>query len=284
MTTPRNHSSESRGSPENNTPSASQHRIDPSSGEEVSSSGTDAGQKYLLLRGLVIPLPTDKDMVIGRDDASCDLVLVDERVSKRHAMVSYYNGRYFVKDLGSLNGTYVNGKPATQKTPLVSDDEIRVRPYKMLFAGHDHPQVVRSAQNVLISDASKHAGHFSGLLKVVPVTDLIQLLNSTQQSGILTLQDPSKNRAKLIFSLGEIVAATYSGKMSEDAVYAVLALKEGRFDFMPGSPPTPPSPIAKKTLTLLLEGCRLVDEGAPTPDHTLPADGMKTRQIPRLLS
>ncbi|MBN1268012.1 MAG: DUF4388 domain-containing protein [Kiritimatiellae bacterium] len=237
---------------------------------------------FLLLLGLVVPLPTDKLTVLGRDNDSCDVALVDEHVSKRHATIGFSAGRYFVEDLGSMNGTFVNGVRISRQTPLVVNDRIRIRPYTMLFVGRNHPQVVKPAQRVLISDAQRHAGHFSGLLKVVPITDLIQLLNSSRQSGILTLVDEKNQRAKLIFIQGDIVAATYVGKMAEEAVYDAMALKQGSFDFMPGTPPTPPSPIRKKTLSLLLEGCRLIDEGPVEPHETLPANDQKTRQLPRL--
>lgn len=242
----------------------------------------EALQGYLLLLGLVIPLPKDKPTILGRDNDACDVALVDEHVSKRHARIGFSAGRYFIEDLGSMNGTFVNGVRISQQTPLVVNDRIRIRPYTMLFVGPDHPQVVKPTQRVLISDAQRHAGHFSGLLKVVPVTDLIQLLNASRQSGILTLVDDKNQRAKLIFIQGEIVAATYGGKLGEDAVYEALALKDGRFDFMPGQPPTPPSPLRKKTLSMLLEACRLVDELADQAAATRPGADQKTRQLPRL--
>jgi hypothetical protein len=251
------------------------------SGTEQALNGKDT-QGYLLLHGLIIPLPKEKETVIGRDNDKCDVVLVNERISKAHSIITYYNGRYFIEDAGSLNGTFVNGQRITKKTPLVAGDKIRLRPYEILFAGADHPQVANSNQPVLLSNASKHAGHFSGKLKVVPLTDLIQLLNSTQQSGVLTIQDARGQRGKLIFVDGEIAAATYGSKMAEEAVYGVLAVKSGKFDFLPCTPPPVPSPITKKTMSLLLEGCRLIDEDMPGVTETIPVKGQKTRKLPRL--
>ncbi len=119
---------------------------------------------------------------------------------------------------------------------------------------------------------------------MVPLTDVVQLLNSTRQSGILTIQDIENRRAKLVFSEGEILAATYGGEFAEQAVYKALAIREGSFDFLPGQPPSSLSPIQKKTISLLLEGCRLVDEDAAT-DSNVPSpssNALKTRQLPRL--
>lgn len=279
--TQRNHSSESRGWGPPDSESASP--IDPQSSPQAETPvGREDEQGYLLLLGLVIPLPKEKVTTLGRDNDTCDVALVDEHVSKVHSSIRFHNGRYFIEDAGSMNGTFVNGMRITRATALVVSDRIRIRPYTLLFVGHDHPQVVKPSQRVLISDAARHAGHFSGQLAVVPITDLIQLLNATRQSGILTVQDNDNRRAKIVFIDGDIVAATYGSNMGEEAVYAVMASKQGSFDFMPGTPPTPPSPIRKKTLSMLLEGCRLIDEKPLDASQTHPAADQKTRQLPRL--
>jgi len=52
----------------------------------------------------------------------------DDAVSRFHAEIRCRNGEFFLVDLGSLNGTRVNGKeiPAVQEEPLHSGDEIAV--------------------------------------------------------------------------------------------------------------------------------------------------------------
>jgi hypothetical protein len=47
---------------------------------------------------------------IGRS-SSCDLVLADDSVSRRHAEIALRGGVCVVRDLGSCNGTWVNGRP-----------------------------------------------------------------------------------------------------------------------------------------------------------------------------
>ena len=49
----------------------------------------------------------DSELVLGRGKA--DVVLQDEEVSRRHALIRHANGRLVLYDLGSLNGTWVNG-------------------------------------------------------------------------------------------------------------------------------------------------------------------------------
>jgi pSer/pThr/pTyr-binding forkhead associated (FHA) protein len=56
-------------------------------------------------------------MEIGRSSA-CEIVLGDDTVSRRHAELRYEDGRWLLRDLGSSNGTYVNGR-------LVTEAEVR---------------------------------------------------------------------------------------------------------------------------------------------------------------
>ena len=71
-----------------------------------------------MLRGLMIPLPQDKDIVLGRDKGLCDMVLAHEHVSKQHSLTTYRSGRYFIFDLESLNGTFLNKELITEPATL----------------------------------------------------------------------------------------------------------------------------------------------------------------------
>ena len=59
--------------------------------------------------GLLLGMADEHPKVIGRAPA-CDLVLSDDSVSRRHAMLVREGRRYFVTDLGSTNATYLNGR------------------------------------------------------------------------------------------------------------------------------------------------------------------------------
>lgn len=69
-----------------------------------------------------------KRFLIGRD-AGCDIPLPnDQLVSRRHAMVEFVQGRYYIHDLASTNGTYVNSSPLGkgQKKALEIGDVITI--------------------------------------------------------------------------------------------------------------------------------------------------------------
>lgn len=221
-------------------------------------------QGFLMLRGLIFPLSRQRDFVLGRDKGHCDLVLAHEHISKRHAIISYRGGRYFIRDLGSLNGTFVNGERVNGISPLVAGDEIRMPPYMMLFFGPDQVAPARTVKSAslpgITTEHGKDRGTISGLLSILSVTDVIQLLNFTDQGGTLTLRTPNLTIGEMTFSKGEIVSARYGGKNGEEAVYAMLRIHSGEFEFVQGNPPVPARPIERKTLSLLLEGSRLLDE------------------------
>ena len=57
---------------------------------------------------VTLTLRGPRTWVIGRS-SRCDVVLLDPSISRRHALVSFRRGRCSVRDLGSTNGTHVNG-------------------------------------------------------------------------------------------------------------------------------------------------------------------------------
>jgi serine protease Do len=66
------------------------------------------------------------ELVIGRQDA--ELLLDDPQVSRRHAVVRAIDGKLEVEDLGSANGTFVNGARVDEPQRLGSGDEIAIGP------------------------------------------------------------------------------------------------------------------------------------------------------------
>ncbi len=75
------------------------------------------------LNGLSYPVVDA--IVLGRA-LECDLAIVTPHVSRQHARLEVDDGRLFIEDLGSSNGTVVNGKRAVSRQQLRHDDEIRL--------------------------------------------------------------------------------------------------------------------------------------------------------------
>ena len=64
-------------------------------------------------------------LTVGRNPGN-DLVLSDEIVSRNHALIRRDGDSYFVIDLGSSNGTFLNGQPVGIATKLASGDDINM--------------------------------------------------------------------------------------------------------------------------------------------------------------
>lgn len=89
-------------------------------------SGADAGSTFLI----------DRDLTsVGRDPGS-DVFLDDVTVSRKHAEIRRQADGFYVHDLGSLNGTYVN-RERVDLTKLASGDEIHVGRYRLAFYAAD---------------------------------------------------------------------------------------------------------------------------------------------------
>ncbi len=75
---------------------------------------------------------------IGRG-GECDLTLPERQVSRLHVNILQDNGRYLLQDLGSKNGTHLNGrKVESQIVPLQDGDEIQIAlAVKIVFVGTD---------------------------------------------------------------------------------------------------------------------------------------------------
>jgi len=76
--------------------------------------GADSGKRFDVEEGA--------SLTLGR--LNCDIKLEDTSVSREHAMISHRNGRFYVTDLESHNGTWVNGHPIKMATVLRDGSEI----------------------------------------------------------------------------------------------------------------------------------------------------------------
>lgn len=86
--------------------------------------GPNAGARYLLDRA---------ETTVGRHP-DCEIFLHDVTVSRRHSEFRREEGSFILRDLGSLNGTYVNGERVDEKD-LDSGDEVQVGRFKLLYIG-----------------------------------------------------------------------------------------------------------------------------------------------------
>jgi pSer/pThr/pTyr-binding forkhead associated (FHA) protein len=84
--------------------------------------GPNAGSRFLL----------DQPVTSAGRHPDSDIFLDDITVSRRHAEFRLENGEFRVLDIGSLNGTYVNGQPVDSAV-LANGDEIQLGKFRLVF-------------------------------------------------------------------------------------------------------------------------------------------------------
>ncbi len=94
--------------------------------------------KLILLQdGKAVPFELNQEsMIIGRLP-ECDIQLNSNMVSRQHAKVTFVNGRFVLEDLGSGNGSFINGKKIEKPTPLDHDARVKIGPMKLRFDADD---------------------------------------------------------------------------------------------------------------------------------------------------
>jgi pSer/pThr/pTyr-binding forkhead associated (FHA) protein len=84
--------------------------------------GPNAGSRFLL----------DKDVTTAGRHPESDIFLDDVTVSRRHAEFRREGGRFTVRDVGSLNGTYLN-RERIDETDLAGGDEVQIGKFRLVF-------------------------------------------------------------------------------------------------------------------------------------------------------
>lgn len=108
----------------------------------VTLQGPDAGRKY--------PLNAECTVIGRQFDAS--ICLTGRAVSRHHAQILRKHQHYFVEDLGSSNGTFINGKRIPANTPqsFSERDSLQIGPY--LFALRPAPELSDTDRNLVVRE------------------------------------------------------------------------------------------------------------------------------------
>ena len=67
---------------------------------------------------------SEPEVRIGRD-TNCDLSMMDETMSAHHARVMHHHGQWWLEDLNSTNGTFLNGEKLNIPAVIITGDEFK---------------------------------------------------------------------------------------------------------------------------------------------------------------
>jgi pSer/pThr/pTyr-binding forkhead associated (FHA) protein len=217
-----------------------------------------------------------RDLVIGRS-SDLDMVLIEDMVSRKHAKITLQDGAITIADLGSTNGTIVNGEKV-KKAQLKEGDRVLIGTsiLKLVTVQRSaQPIDARAAQQQLERTAAaqelRGRSAVQGRLEEVPLVDLLQLLSTSKKTGAIVIQGYRGGRVHL--RNGRVVAAVIDADPTlppKKALYRMVGWTQGGFEFVPQEGELPPIPneIQESTEALVMEAMQQQDELAR---GTLPA-------------
>lgn len=214
-------------------------------------------RRYLLCRldAEPIELEMGKPFTFGRS-RDCDLVIQSTKISRRHAQVVWKKDKPLLRDLGSENGTEVNGKQLRVDHPLAHEDELVMGPFSCVFRIMSGQGSVQAEQGLLDSQADTQAMQavaMTGDLEEMSVYEVLETLTYNKKTGMLTLYSPYDVEGTIALRDGQLIQAKVEGFRGEQAVFSLVAWTEGRFRFVVGIEPDLRRNIRRPAEELLAE-------------------------------
>ena len=220
-------------------------------------------------QGGEFPLRPNREITIGRS-SDLDMVLVEDMVSRKHAKITTDDRTVLIQDLGSTNGTFVNGEKV-RSVRLKEGDRILVGTsiIKLVTANNEAPVPMASlteneARSRLQVTANRRAEPkmMQGNIEEIPLPDLLQLLSTSRKSGVLVLRS-EWGTGRLYLRKGQIYYANVDESFDvspRKAVFRMLTWDKGLFELEPPDDRQVMEELQDSTEGLLMEGMRQLDE------------------------
>lgn len=218
-------------------------------------------------QGGEFPLKGDKQLIIGRS-SELDMVLVEDMVSRKHAKITLTSGKITIEDLGSTNGTFVNGEKV-KTSRLKEGDRILIGTsiLKLVRAGANTPdlsdaQVKQNLEQVAaVQSARQTRTAMTGKLEEVPLPDLLQLFHTSKKNGVLVVTN--EREAKIYLRQGKIYYAVIDENHDlgpAKSFNRIITWETGEFELRPPDSQEFMTELDSPTEGLLMEALRQLDE------------------------
>jgi len=215
-------------------------------------------------QGGEFPLPAQGEIVIGRS-SELDMVLVEDMVSRRHSKITVAQDQIFIQDLGSTNGTFVNGEKI-KRARLNEGDRILIGTSIIkLVAAESSADVGRAKaqlEDVAAGKRTSQVRTMTGSISEVPLPDLLQLFNASKKTGTLVIRTDA-DIGKIYLDKGQVVYAAVNDNFDvapKKSFIRILTWEQGTFDMEPPEDREFLEPIEMGTEGLLMEAMRQIDE------------------------
>jgi pSer/pThr/pTyr-binding forkhead associated (FHA) protein len=227
-------------------------------------------------QGGEFPLRPHREIIIGRS-SELDMVLVEDMVSRKHAKITTDDKNVTIQDLGSTNGTFVNGEKV-RKVELKDGDRILIGTsiIKLVFVDGEltsHLTETEARSKMAVTANKKPPSKsMSGSIEEIPLPDLLQLLSTSRKSGVLVLRSDA-GLGKLYMRKGQIYFASIDDAFNvppKKAIIRMLGWTQGFFELEPPDERAVLEELSDSTEALLMEGMRQLDEYAALVDKLPP--------------
>ena len=229
------------------------------------------GKSYVLrfisgkYQGGEFPLVADKQIIVGRS-SDLDMVLVEDMVSRKHARIAMAEDQIWIEDLGSTNGTFVNGEKIKRARLKEGDRVLIGTSILKVIAGdgmreNDAPQP--PALEAVAAQRSRSQGKtMSGSIEEVPLPDLLQLFSTSKKTGVLVVQTDD-DVGRIFMRKGTLYYALINDLTDVPpmkSIFRMLTWVKGTFELDPPDERTFPNEMDMSVQEVLMEGLRQIDE------------------------
>jgi hypothetical protein len=243
---------------------------DPSPKAPTTPAPRPGGRSYVLrfisgkYQGGEFPVATEKQILIGRS-SDLDMVLVEDMVSRKHARIAMQADQIWIEDLGSTNGTFVNGEKI-KRARLKEGDRVLIGTSILKLIAGDAPREGMDAKRELESVAqarrTSQQRTMSGSIEEVPLPDLLQLFGTSKKSGVLVIR--TEDDVGRIYLKKGIIAYAIINDLDDvlpiKSLYRMLTWQKGNFDLDPAEEREFPNEMNASVQEILMEGMRQLDE------------------------
>ena len=143
--------------------------------------------------GTVVALENGDKWVMGRN-ADCQIVINMPSVSREHAIIKLLDGRFFIEDLKSRNGTTVNNQEIKTRTQLNHNDRIKICDSVFAFVSPPRPELPKTLLGGIAEDEDAFEESSS----------TIEATLSTASKQVLLEAQPSEKLALLVEMTAEL--------------------------------------------------------------------------------
>lgn len=221
-------------------------------------SGKCQGSDYLL--------PPSCDVLVGRS-AAADLVLPEGTVSRLHARFALSSSELAIEDLGSTNGTFVNGQRISQRA-LLEGDRVLIGTSILKVVGRGTSDTASIAAIATSPNANRDTTEIGtrydrdGGLEETSVLELLEIYGAQDREVVIELESPNGS-GSMTLARGRLQACQFDG-LPADASFAkrafrIMSLSAGLYRVRAYSQPPPPLSDVS-VAALLVEARHQLDE------------------------